>query len=138
MWHDSICNTVHKSTVTSIIVAKKTTTWGELGFPSEFLVYFHKAEFELALEEVNEAVRLSEAAAYPRVQALALMNQGIIQLALGKFQDSVESSSRALEMSRKLLDQRLVGESTNTLGEGFRKLGETSKSESTDGSGWRA
>ncbi len=109
-----------------------------MGFPSEFLVYFHKAEFELALEEVNEAVRLSEAAAYPRVQALALMNQGIIQLALGKFQDSVESSSRALEMSRKLLDQRLVGESTNTLGEGFRKLGETSKSESTDGSGWRA
>lgn len=91
------------------------------------LIYFHNAEFDLALEEVNEAVRLSEVAAYPRVLALALMNQGIIQLALGSFDDSIESSSRALEMARKLLDQRLVGESTNTLGEGFRKLGETSK-----------
>ena len=37
MWHDSVCNTVQESTVTSIIVAKKTTTWGESGFPSEFL-----------------------------------------------------------------------------------------------------
>ncbi len=37
MWHDSICNTVQEPTVTSIIVAKKTTTWGESGFPSEFL-----------------------------------------------------------------------------------------------------
>ena len=37
MWHDSVCNTVQKSTVTSTIVAKKTTTWGESGVPSEFL-----------------------------------------------------------------------------------------------------
>ncbi len=37
MWHDSICNTVQEPTVTSIIVAMKTTTWGESGFPSEFL-----------------------------------------------------------------------------------------------------
>ena len=37
MWHDSVCNTVQEPTVTSIIVAKKTTTWGESGFPSEFL-----------------------------------------------------------------------------------------------------
>ena len=37
MWHDSICNTVQEPTVTSTIVAKKTTTWGESGFPSEFL-----------------------------------------------------------------------------------------------------
>ena len=91
------------------------------------LVYFHKAEFELAFEEVNEAVRLSETAADPRVLASAVMNRGFIQLALGRFEDSLESSSRALEMARKLLDQRLVGESTNTLGEAFRKLGETSK-----------
>ena len=32
MWHDSVCNTVQESTVTSTIVAKKTTTWGESGF----------------------------------------------------------------------------------------------------------
>ena len=37
MWHDSVCNTVQEPTVTSTIVAKKTTTWGESGFPSEFL-----------------------------------------------------------------------------------------------------
>ena len=37
MWHDSVCNTVQKPTATSIIVAKKATTWGESGFPSEFL-----------------------------------------------------------------------------------------------------
>ena len=37
VWHDSVCNTVQEPTVTSTIVAKKTTTWGESGFPSEFL-----------------------------------------------------------------------------------------------------
>ena len=37
MWHDSVCNTVQEPTATSIIVAQKTTTWGESGFPSEFL-----------------------------------------------------------------------------------------------------
>ena len=37
MWHDSVCNTVQEPTVTSTIVVKKTTTWGESGFPSEFL-----------------------------------------------------------------------------------------------------
>ena len=37
MWHDSVCNTVQEPTVTSTIVAEKTTTWGESGFPSEFL-----------------------------------------------------------------------------------------------------
>ena len=46
MWHDSVSNTVQKPTVTSIIVAKKTTTWGESGFPSEFL-----ARSEEMLEE---------------------------------------------------------------------------------------
>ena len=37
MRYDSVCNTVQEPTVTSTIVAKKTTTWGESGFPSEFL-----------------------------------------------------------------------------------------------------
>ena len=41
MWHDSVCNTVQEPTVTSTIVAKKTTTWGESGFPSEFLAPSH-------------------------------------------------------------------------------------------------
>ena len=38
MWHDSVCNTVQEPTVTSTIVAKKTTTWGESGFPARLLV----------------------------------------------------------------------------------------------------
>ena len=37
MWHYSVCNTVQEPTVTSIIDVKKTTAWGESGFPSEFL-----------------------------------------------------------------------------------------------------
>ena len=37
MWHDSVCNTVQESTVTSTIVAKKPAAWRESGFPSEFL-----------------------------------------------------------------------------------------------------
>ena len=37
MWHVSVCNTVQEPTVTSTTDVKKTTTWGESGFPSEFL-----------------------------------------------------------------------------------------------------
>jgi hypothetical protein len=37
MRHDSVCNAFQAPSVISIIVAKKTTTWGESGFPSEFL-----------------------------------------------------------------------------------------------------
>ena len=35
--HASVCNTFHKPPITSIIDVEKTTTWGESGFPSEFL-----------------------------------------------------------------------------------------------------
>ena len=93
------------------------------------LVYFHRGEFDLALDEVVEALRTSQGAGYPRVVANALMNQGMIQQALGAHNDSLASASHALEMSRQLLDQRLVAESTETLGSAYRKLGETSKAE---------
>jgi tetratricopeptide (TPR) repeat protein len=66
---------------------------------------------------------------YPQVVANALMNQGMIQQALGSHQDSLASASKALEMSRQLLGQRLIAESTETLGSAYRKLGETSKAE---------
>ena len=49
MWHDSVCNTVQEPTVTSTIVAKKTTTWGESGFPSEFLGLYLAVASELLL-----------------------------------------------------------------------------------------
>jgi hypothetical protein len=38
------------------------------------LVYFHRGEFDLALDEVVEALRTSQGAGYPRVVANALMN----------------------------------------------------------------
>ena len=56
MWHDSICNTVQEPTVTSTIVAKKTTTWGESGFPSEFLGRFNQAFTELEIQRLYDAV----------------------------------------------------------------------------------
>ena len=39
--HASVCNTFHKPPITSIIDVEKTTTWGESGFPSEFLGSSH-------------------------------------------------------------------------------------------------
>lgn len=93
------------------------------------LVYFYRGEFDLALDEVVEALRTSQGAGYPRVVANALMNQGMIQQALGAHHDSLTSASHALEMSQQLLDQRLIAESTETLGSAYRKLGETSKAE---------
>ena len=93
------------------------------------LVYFHKGEFDLALDFVNEAVTASQAADYPRVLATSLMNQATVERALGAYTDSLNSASRALDLSRQLLDQRLVAESTDALGNAYRKLGETSKAE---------
>ena len=37
MRHGNVSNTFQQPTVTSIIDVKKTTAWGESGFPSEFL-----------------------------------------------------------------------------------------------------
>jgi tetratricopeptide (TPR) repeat protein len=93
------------------------------------LVYFHRGEFDLTLDEVVEALKTSQGAGCPRVVANALMNQGMIQQALGAHHDSLTSASHALEMSLQLLDQRLIEESTETLGIAYRKLGETSKAE---------
>jgi LuxR family maltose regulon positive regulatory protein len=93
------------------------------------LVYFHKGEFDLALDNANEAVTTAQAADYPRVLATSLMNQSIVERALSAYTDSLASASRALELSRQLLDQRLVAESTDALGNAYRLLGETSKAE---------
>jgi two-component SAPR family response regulator len=93
------------------------------------LVYLHKGEFHLALDDVNQAVTTAQAADYPRVLATSLMNRAIVERALSAYTDSLNSASRALELSRQLLDQRLVAESTDALGNAYRKLGETSKAE---------
>jgi ATP/maltotriose-dependent transcriptional regulator MalT len=53
------------------------------------LIYYHKGEFDLALDEVSEALRIAQAAGYPRVVAMALMNQSIVQRALGAYSDSL-------------------------------------------------
>lgn len=93
------------------------------------LVYFHKGEFDLALDEVGEALRAAQAGNYPRIVATALMNQGMVQRALGAYTDSLSSSSRALELARQLLDRRLIAECTEGLGTAYRLLGDTSKAE---------
>ena len=91
------------------------------------LVYCHQGEFDLAFDEVAEALRAAESSGYPRLVATALSRQATIQQALRAYEDSLASSSRALEMARELLDQRLVCESTNTLGTAYRNMGEISK-----------
>ncbi|MFQ6030804.1 MAG: tetratricopeptide repeat protein, partial [Dehalococcoidia bacterium] len=93
------------------------------------LVYYQQGEFDLALEEARAALRSAEAGNYPRIVATALMNQGIIQQALGAHSDSLSSASRALHLSRQLLDQRLIAESTNVMGNAYRRMGDTSKAE---------
>ena len=49
--------------------------------------------------------------------------------AIGEYSDAVDSASRALDTSRQVLDQRLIAESTNALGNAYRKLGELSKAD---------
>lgn len=93
------------------------------------LVYYQRGEFDLALDEVSDALRTAQAGGYSRIVATALMNQSIVQRALGAYRDSLSSASQALEISRQNLDQRLIAESTNALGNAYRKLGETSKAE---------
>jgi LuxR family maltose regulon positive regulatory protein len=93
------------------------------------LVYYQRGEFDLALDEISDALRTAQAGGYSRIVATALMNQSIVQRALGAYRDSLSSASQALEISRQNLDQRLIAESTNALGNAYRKLGEISKAE---------
>jgi DNA-binding SARP family transcriptional activator/predicted negative regulator of RcsB-dependent stress response len=93
------------------------------------LVYYQRGEFDLALDEVGEALRTAHKGGYSRIVATALMNQSIVQRAVGAYRDSLSSASQALDVSRQNLDQRLIAESTNALGNAYRKLGETSKAE---------
>ena len=84
-------------------------------------------EYDLAFDESAQALQIAEAAGYPRLVATALVRQSSVQQALGAYEDSLVSASRALELARELLDQRLIGESTNNLGYAFWKTGQTSK-----------
>ena len=69
MWHYSVCNTVQEPTVKSTIVAKKTTTWGESGFPSEFLgqTRFPKGNINPAFEEVRKGIGKREVSERVRI-----------------------------------------------------------------------
>ena len=93
------------------------------------LVYYHKGEFDLALDEIDEALRSAQAGNYSRIQATALMQRGMVQRALGAYTESIASSSRGLELARRNLDQRLIAGCTEGLGNAYRLLGDTSKAE---------
>ena len=93
------------------------------------LIYYHKGEFDLAMDEVGEALRIAESASEPRILSTVLMNQAIVQRALRAYAESESSASRALELARQILDLKLIAESTNALGNAYRKLGETSKAD---------
>lgn len=93
------------------------------------LVYYQRGEFDLAYEEVGDALQLAEEGRYPRLIATALMNRSIVERARHAYLDSASSAARALELSKQIMDQRLIAESTNALGNAYRKLGEVSKSE---------
>lgn len=93
------------------------------------LVYFHQGEFDLALDEIQRAIAIAQEADYPRVLTTGLMNRAMFQGAIGNYSDALSSAVQALDMSKELLDQRLVAESTNVLGDAYRKVGEVSKAE---------
>ena len=56
--HASVCNTFHKPSITSIIDVKKTTTWGESGFPSEFLGGVTDADGVIALSVGSNGITI--------------------------------------------------------------------------------
>ena len=93
------------------------------------LVYYMGGEFDLALDEVTEVLRILRGTTYPRIHANAMINKAIIERALGAYSDSLSSASSGLELARQILDQRLIAEATSALGSAYRKLGELSKAE---------
>ena len=122
-------------TQAAVYLERARTGWLKLGSEGPLaesltnlsLVYHHQGEFNLAFDEAAQALQIAESAGYPRLVATALLRKSSVQQALGAYEDSLVSASRALELARELLDQRLIGESTNILGYAFWKTGETSK-----------
>ena len=93
------------------------------------LVYFHQGEFDFALDEIQRAIAIAEESDYPRELATGLVHRATFQGAIGDHAQSLASALQALEVSNRILDLRLIAESTNVLGGAYRKLGETSKAE---------
>ena len=119
----------------AVYLERARTGWLKLGSEGPLaeslinlsLVYHHQREFDLAFDEAAEALQIAEAAGYPRLVATALLRKSSVQQSLGAYEDSLDTASRAMELARELLDQRLIGESTNQLGYAFWKTGQTSK-----------
>ena len=56
MRHESVCKPFQQPTFTSIIDIKKTTAWGESGFPSEFLGRLEDETGASAIPDIFDAV----------------------------------------------------------------------------------
>ena len=70
--HASVCNTFHKPFITSIIDVKKTTTWGESGFPSEFLDPECSNAGEMCQNDSNDDGVMEACGYYPPAPGLAI------------------------------------------------------------------
>ena len=114
MWHDSVCNTVQEPTVTSTIVAKKTTTWGESGFPSEFLAVGGPVRADPDRHRASSFVITSNRAVDEWLSLFddpILGNSALDRLANASYQIVIEGSSyrERLTPHRALLDPEWKG-----------------------------
>ncbi|MBI3412986.1 MAG: tetratricopeptide repeat protein [Candidatus Aenigmarchaeota archaeon] len=92
-------------------------------------VYYYLGDFDIALDEITEALKVARAVGERWTQAFVLITRGIMQRANGLHHDALTSLLEGLEMARSILDQRLIAEAVNGLGNTYRDLGELSKAE---------
>lgn len=92
-------------------------------------LHYCQGEFELALEEVEEAVHLATASSYLRGLATALVSRGMVLRALGKLSQALSNFEDGLARAREAQDSRLVADATYFLGDCFRSLGEPGRGE---------
>ncbi len=124
-----------KLTQAALHLEKARQGWARLGNKGALadtlnnlaILRYYQGEFELALGDLAEAMRLARASGYLKAVACALVSQGIVLRALGKYKEALTSFEEGLARARELRDSRLVAEATSGLGNCFRNLGEPAR-----------
>ncbi|MDP3061658.1 MAG: tetratricopeptide repeat protein [Chloroflexota bacterium] len=93
------------------------------------VAYYWRGEFDIALDELREAERAAVSAAYQRLVATVHMTQGIVLRGQRRYQEALGKFLVGLDEARRLLDQRLVAEAVNGLGNTYRRLDQLDKAE---------